>query len=151
VNTTLQHLAIRPFVGLLAAFVLATSAVVAVSAETHAVKPTPTVAYDSNEDCGPYGSKVRITANFKITSKGHWVNVTYWLKGGVQADYDWDNPSYSERTNRHALPDAEGGKLFKVDTLFPDGPHDGAVWIALTDRVGSSVDDAESTPNSCAS
>jgi hypothetical protein len=150
VNTTLQHLAIRPFVGLLAAFVLATSAVVAVSAETHAGKPTPTVAFHSNDSCSPAGASVRITANFKITSKGP-ANVTAERKGGVLAEYP-NAPWYSERVKVRDLPaDSEGVKLFMVDTRIPAGPHDGAVRIRLTDRSGKTLAETQKLLGSCTS
>jgi hypothetical protein len=86
-NTTLRHSAIRPVIGLLAAFVLASSAAVAVTAETYAAKALPTMQYEDGSVACDSGGVT--SASFTTEGgKGKWIHVTTTIKvnGGDPAD-----------------------------------------------------------------
>ena len=83
--TTLRHVAVRQSIALLAALLLASSALIAVSAETQAAKPIPSVSYiDGSTMCTSSGNALVLEASFDLSAnKGRWVyvQIEYQLAG----------------------------------------------------------------------
>jgi hypothetical protein len=121
-NTTLRHSAIRPVIGLLAAFVLASSAAVAVTAETYAAKALPTMQYeDGSVACDSGGVTF---ASFKTEGgKGKWIHVTTTIKvnGGDPSDPLGLDKARVERETKFGpnvpLSQATGGTVQWTATL----------------------------------
>jgi hypothetical protein len=135
VNTTLQHLAIRPSIGLLAAFVLATTATVAVAAETHAAKPVPVPTIDG-VDCQLITGSTVVNADLNVEAKGRWVYV--WVQYRIEGIIDiWvDELPKGSRLNR------QGTKAFSGGPLSGTGIG-GEFRVTMTDRDGIPLPDAE--------
>lgn len=137
-NTTLQHLAIRPFMGLLAAFVLASSATVAVAAETHAAKALP------NLQVGEAGCDVDLIGGIPVTTseatfemddagKGKWVHVSTWIvvDGGEPSLTGW-NANKAERSMDTVIDPIASGDPLKADARVQ--------WqAALVNRKGAEL------------
>jgi len=140
VNTTLQHLAIRPFMGLLAAFVLASSATVAVAAETHAAKALPVPTFSSLECQHVDGPKTTVNGELNVEGKGRWVFV--WVRYQIDgADFTgWVDELGSEdepvRLNRQTPKSVVGGPLGGTGTK-------GRFEVTMYDRKGDPLPGTE--------
>ena len=120
-STTLRHMAIRPLIGVLAALVLASSATVAVAAETHAAKPLPTILEFVNGSTECLGGAP--SARFETKhGKGKWVHVSTWtIEDGVK----WDNPTPAdtakfERLEQFPLSGVPSTKSVKFEAFLVD-------------------------------
>ena len=130
--TTLRHVALRPSIALLAALVLASSALIAVSAETQAAKPVPSVSYiDESAMCAALpGPAVFLSADFDLSAnKGRWVYVQVEVR--IEGITEWT-----------VLLDA-GTRIDSRQPLLMSGSFSGsasgygAFRVTMTDRKGN--------------
>jgi len=131
-TTMPRHVAVRPFIVLLAALVLASSAIVAMSAEAQAAKPIPSVSYiDGSATCTLLaGPAVVMGADFDLSAnKGRWVYVQVEVRIVGLTPWTVLVEAGTRMDRRQSL---------LMSTSFPgSGYGDGAFRVTMTDRKGN--------------
>lgn len=127
--------ATRPVTILIASMVLAASAAVALTADTHAAKPVPN-ANGSSATCAEVLGKTTYTATFNLSAnKGKWLF--------VQVEFKLGDAPYALYPG---LPDRVETALLEVSKQGPV-PHETSAWrITFTDRKGVQLDDPITVP-----
>lgn len=139
-STTLRHMAIRPLIGVLASLVLASSATVAVAAETHAAPAkAPPVPSFSNLECQQLaGPQTVVNGDLKVTGKGRWVFVSVQYRVDEVTGWEDELGTVDEpfRLNRQADKSLSGGPVNGTGTK-------GWFSVRLYDRKGAPLPDTD--------